>query len=229
LISSRSLKKVAASLILVSIVLGATLACVAYALTEGNYNFDFNFLTGTESTQAENGYKANIVIDPIITGVIANESGFILDLTISPQGIGGAFAEGNYRLDLIPDNAFPNSANVAVTNVAASKAIVGQGDFVLINVTLSNQGLYYGTFYLVINANATAINGQNITLTSMSSATINFTWNTTGFALGNYTIGAYALPVPGEINTADNTFVGGTVEIIAGMTGGGGSRMPYMN
>jgi hypothetical protein len=41
--------------------------------------------------------------------------------------------------------------------------------------------------------------------------TLTFTLNTTGFAYGNYTISAYASPVPGETNTADNTFVGGSV------------------
>ena len=41
------------------------------------------------------------------------------------------------------------------------------------------------------------------------STTLTFTWNTTGFAYGNYTISAYALPVSGETDTLDNTFVDG--------------------
>ena len=37
-----------------------------------------------------------------------------------------------------------------------------------------------------------------------SSATITITWNTTDFATGNYTISAYAWPVPLETNVQDN-------------------------
>lgn len=43
--------------------------------------------------------------------------------------------------------------------------------------------------------------------------TLTFTWNTTGFAKGNYTISAYAEPVPGEILISDNNFTYGTVYV----------------
>jgi hypothetical protein len=47
--------------------------------------------------------------------------------------------------------------------------------------------------------------------------------------LGNYEISAYATPVVGETNVADNTCVGNSIQIIAGMTGGGGGKVPYMD
>jgi hypothetical protein len=47
------------------------------------------------------------------------------------------------------------------------------------------------------------------------SRTLVFTWNTAGFALGDYTIGAYAWPVPGETNEANNKLVDGVVTIAA--------------
>ncbi len=43
------------------------------------------------------------------------------------------------------------------------------------------------------------------------SATLTFTWNTTGYVYGNYTVWAYAEPVEGETYLEDNTFVGGWV------------------
>ncbi len=46
---------------------------------------------------------------------------------------------------------------------------------------------------------------------SCIQATLIFTWNTTGFAKGNYTITAYADPVSGETDTADNNFTDGWV------------------
>lgn len=38
-----------------------------------------------------------------------------------------------------------------------------------------------------------------------------FTWNTTGFAKGNYTIKGYALPLQGETDVADNNFTDGWI------------------
>jgi hypothetical protein len=54
-----------------------------------------------------------------------------------------------------------------------------------------------------------------------------FTWNTSGFAKGNYTISAYAWPVLGETDTADNNFTDRWV--IVSMVGDltGGSENPW--
>jgi len=51
------------------------------------------------------------------------------------------------------------------------------------------------------------IGTQAVTLSSGTSTTLTFPWNTTGFAKGNYTISAYAWPVPGETDTTDNPFI----------------------
>jgi hypothetical protein len=69
-----------------------------------------------------------------------------------------------------------------------------------------------------------AIGTQTVTLESGASTTLTFTWNTTDFAKGNYTISAYAWPVPGETDTLDNTFQDGWVIVamvgdITGPTG----------
>jgi len=57
----------------------------------------------------------------------------------------------------------------------------------------------------------TPIATQTVTLGSGTSTTLTFTWNTAGFAYGNYTISAYASPVEGETDTDDNTLVDGWV------------------
>jgi large repetitive protein len=41
-----------------------------------------------------------------------------------------------------------------------------------------------------------------------------YRWNTTGWTHGNYTISAYAAPVPGEVNIADNTYVNGIIKVV---------------
>jgi len=101
--------------------------------------------------------------------------------------------------------------DIAVLNVTPSKLTVGQGFLVHINITVMNQGNKIEGFNLTVSANTTSIATQTITLTSLNSTTITFTWNTTGFAKGNYTISAYAWPVQGETHTEDNTVTDGWV------------------
>ncbi|MEM4713056.1 MAG: PQQ-binding-like beta-propeller repeat protein [Candidatus Bathyarchaeia archaeon] len=96
--------------------------------------------------------------------------------------------------------------NVKITEVTPLKTVVGQGYRMNINVTVANQGDFTETFNVTVHANTTEIEAKEITLESGASATLTFTWNTTGFAKGNYTIWAYAWPVQGETDTSDNTF-----------------------
>jgi hypothetical protein len=118
--------------------------------------------------------------------------------------------------------------DVAVTNLTSAKTVIGQGYCGNLTVTVQNQGNFTETFKVTVYANKTAIaTFTNITLTSGNSKTITFTWNTTGFAKGNYTISAYATPVPGETDTADNTYTNGkvTIAMVGDITGG--TSNPY--
>ena len=112
--------------------------------------------------------------------------------------------------------------DVAVTNVTSSKTVVGQGFSAGINVTVVNQGDYPEAFNATAFANATIIGSENVTLPAGNSTIVTFTWNTTGFAYGNYTVSAYAWPVPTETDTANNNCTGGWVyvSIIGDITGG---------
>jgi hypothetical protein len=105
--------------------------------------------------------------------------------------------------------------DVAITNVVPSKTALGHGYTTPINVTAKNPGDYTESFNVTVYANSKIIHtlSTNITLTIFGSKTITFTWNTTGFARGNYTINAYASPVPGETNLKNNNFTYGTVQI----------------
>ena len=103
--------------------------------------------------------------------------------------------------------------DIAITDVTKTKTVIGQGYTLDINATVENQGNLPATFNVTVYANTTEIETQEMNLTSGNTTTIVFTWNTTGFAKGNYTISAYAWPVPGDINTADNTLPDGTVKV----------------
>jgi len=54
---------------------------------------------------------------------------------------------------------------------------------------------------------------RGVKLYSGSQTTLTLTWNTTGFAKGNYTISANATIVPGETDTADNILTDGWVRV----------------
>ena len=102
--------------------------------------------------------------------------------------------------------------DVAVTGVVPSKTVVSQGSSLNINVIAANQGNYTETFDVTLYANTTVIGTQAVNnMLNGTSTVLTFTWNTGGFATGNYTISAYASPVPGETDTADNTLVDGSV------------------
>jgi len=103
--------------------------------------------------------------------------------------------------------------NVAIADVAPSKNVVGQSYSLNINVTVVNQGDYTENFNVTLYANTTVIETKQVTLISGTSITLTFTWDTTGFANGNYTIWANAWPVLGETDIDDNTFVDGWVMV----------------
>lgn len=94
--------------------------------------------------------------------------------------------------------------DVAVTNITSYKTVVGLGYGLNISVTVENHGNYTETVRLTVYANTTSVESQNVTLPDGNSINIIFTWNTTNFTYGNYTLSAYAWPVPEEVDVADN-------------------------
>jgi len=108
---------------------------------------------------------------------------------------------------------FPGVHDIAVTNVTSGKTIVGQTYTCNINITVTNEGNFTETFNVTLYANTTEVETKEITLTSGNSTTITFTWNTTGFVKGNYTLWAYAWPVLGETDIADNSFTNGVIMV----------------
>jgi len=119
------------------------------------------------------------------------------------------------------------SHDIAVTDVKPLKPVVGQGYICPVNVTVTNEGYFTETFSLTLYAE-TMPPGTPIetiivnNLLSGETRNVTFTWNTTGFAKGNYTISAYAWPVPGETDTADNRYIDGWVLVSkVGDLGGG--------
>jgi len=133
--------------------------------------------------------------------------------TAPPEAIFAEIQFGRYSWGgiTVDDVSLTGPYNIAVTDVKPSKTVAAQGYTLFINVTAKNKGNYNGAFKATAYANETSITSQRVTLESGASTTITFTWNTTGFAKGNYTIKAIADTVPGETDTTDNTQIDGIV------------------
>jgi hypothetical protein len=81
------------------------------------------------------------------------------------------------------------------------------------DVEIYSRALSAGEIWAEYARSPIAIQTQTVTLESGAPTTLTFTWNTTGFAKGNYIISAYAWPVPGETYLSDNTFFDGSIYV----------------
>ncbi|MGQ9459713.1 MAG: alkaline phosphatase family protein [Candidatus Bathyarchaeaceae archaeon] len=121
-----------------------------------------------------------------------------------------------YQTDIVPFIlhvlGFP-SHDIGIIDLSSSKTVVEQGYNLQVSAQLLNYGSNAERFNLTIYANETAVQTIEITLPSWNSSIITFTWNTTGFAKGKYIVSANADPVPDEVDTTDNIFTDGIIEI----------------
>jgi hypothetical protein len=142
------------------------------------------------------------------------------------------FAPGTYTINAtasavpgehpinLDDNTFIDGTvtivihDVAITNVTLSSTSVYQGNPLNIYVEVKNEGTVDETFNVSAYYNLSLIDTIiDVSLAAGDNITLTFTWNTTGVNYGNYTISAEANVVPGETDTADNTYINGTVKI----------------
>ncbi|HJW98459.1 MAG TPA: NosD domain-containing protein, partial [Candidatus Bathyarchaeia archaeon] len=177
-----------------------------------NNSFNHNSLiNNTQQVQSENStnkwddgypsggnYWSDYDGNDVFSGPYQNESG--------RDGIG----DSPYAIDLNSTDHYPLISlwappDIAVTNLATSKTVVGQGYAIMVNVTFGNRGEKIESFNMITSANSTVIDSEPITL-AMVNRTLVLKWNTTSFAFGNYTMSAYAEPLPAETSVLDNTF-----------------------
>ena len=196
------------------------------------------FLSQVNNTYSST-YGRALAACSFLGNVSVNGNGTLALLTFKAVGSGNATL--HLTDTLLTDEKFPpkpishtttdgtvqvNSAphDIAVTNITLGKTAIGQDYKGNITVTIENQGIYEETFNVSVYANSTEIATiKNVTLTNGMSTIITFTWNTSGFSKGNYTLSAYAWPVPGETDTEDNTYTDGWVKVtVAGDIDGSG-------
>jgi hypothetical protein len=210
---------------------GRPLSVNVTAANQGNHELSFNLtlmaslypcnLTNIHLFAAANstangwGYTASSITSPGPT--ITVNRGDIVNLTLtSMDGITHNFYV-DYSGDTEPSPGEPKSAPfpappywmpTIVYTFEASKS----GVFTY--YCQFYKSIMYGTF--IVNesvANMTEIGTKLVTLEGGSSTNVTFSWNTSIFTKGNYTLCARADPLPGETNTWNNIHLGGCVFI----------------
>jgi parallel beta-helix repeat protein len=112
----------------------------------------------------------------------------------------------------------PLGVDVAVLEVNLSKMAVGQGDITRIYVTVKSQGFvvtgYREQMNLSLIADDQLMCFEPFCAVAGEVLTITFTWNTTGFAKGNYTTRAFLEPLSNETETHDNLLEDGNIVVV---------------
>lgn len=89
---------------------------------------------------------------------------------------------------------------VQVTSLMSDKTICGRGSPLLLNVSLFNLSNTTAGCYVTVFANDTVIvNQTEFSVPDHGFAMFTSPWNISSFAFGNYTLTAFAEPVPGPI------------------------------
>jgi hypothetical protein len=102
--------------------------------------------------------------------------------------------------------------NIALVHID-SKSVIGQGYTVLVKVKIENQGNYTEAFTATLYAQSFTIQTKYLVLQSNSSAIVQFSWDTSGYAIGDYIVKVNASIVLDEIDIEDNTIIGDWVTI----------------
>jgi len=121
--------------------------------------------------------------------------------------------------------------DIAVTNVTSPKKVIFPGYGGNVTATVENRARFNVTMYanLTATGNATIFaKFLNVTLDGGKIASLTATWNTKGFAKGNYSMITAADVVPEETHTADNNFTDGYIvisDLVGDLTGAPGHNL----
>jgi hypothetical protein len=157
---------------------------------------------------------------------LVSHDAYHVSLVPSPSGyywiLDGYFADPElearieYAVVTSPLEPLPEP-DIAVTNltICYDQTVLAQNIIHHINVTVTNEGSTDETFTLTVYWNTTNVIGTTtVSLLIGETKIVPFTWNANETRYLNYTLSAYATPVLGETDIADNNYVDGTVIIV---------------
>jgi len=105
------------------------------------------------------------------------------------------------------------------SSLSVGKTVVGQGFSVNMSLALANYNVYPTPVNVTFYANTTDIGIETVNnISNGTSSLLNFSWNTTGFAYGDYALWA--------VDAYDNCTAGNVAVTIPGDINGGGPWFP---
>lgn len=137
------------------------------------------------------------------TGFVKGDYAISASVSVVPGEIN--VANNNGETDT-PVTLLSDGHDVAIVKVGTEKTVVGQGYNMSIATIAKDYGVFSEIFIVTVYADTTALYTQSVSLNSGMATTINFTWNTTSFAYGNYTLKADASTVLGETDVTNNEY-----------------------
>lgn len=205
-----------------SIQKGEPLNVTVVVANEGTETISFNvsafcggFLIGTSLVDSLSPYSALFLSMSLDTSSIPvgnyTISASIPALPNETDLADNVYVDGLVSIEPSPPSLFHD---VAVVSVQPWVYLAYVGDVVNISVGVKNEGNYTESFSVTAFYNMTPIGVMSVnSLQAGANETLVFSWSTQNVAEGNYTISAYASPVAGEQNLANNYFVDHTVRI----------------
>jgi hypothetical protein len=118
-----------------------------------------------------------------------------------------------YIVNRAIDDMIANPPNIAVTDVSASKEVVGHGCALQLSVAVENQGYKAENVNLSICVNETLVTSQVLTIRAGHTFVFNYTWVAEDQLMGDCAVWACADPVPDEFDVSDNINAGCWVKI----------------
>ncbi|GEM_PF-2522554 len=144
----------------------------------------------------------------IIKHVYSTAGDFLVNLTVTDND--------NLKNSVTDTVSVVGVHDVAVLSVTPDATQVKAGTVVNITVVVKNEGEYVETFDVMVYRNDTLIENKTVNLLSPGDQiTQTFRWDTTNVAYGNYTLSVETSVISGEIDTSDNVYDNGVVEIIS--------------
>ena len=96
-------------------------------------------------------------------------------------------------------------SDAAVLNITTSKRFIGEGYSAYLTAVVENQGGKVENLNTTVYVGQVNVTFQTFLLMGHNSLIHTFSWDSTGFSKGNYTLSTCVEPIEGEEDTADNT------------------------
>lgn len=96
-------------------------------------------------------------------------------------------------------------SDAAVLNITTSKRFIGEGYSAYLTALVENQGGKVENLNTTVYVGQVNVTFQTFLLMGHNSLIHTFSWDSTGFSKGNYTLNTYVEPIEGEEDLADNT------------------------